>query len=72
MVGRPRKGVKKSGSVKKSTFNLSKKKLKSGSVPRTKVGRDKLTPNSKSKYYVFHNKRRNAVKSDEEIAEGPS
>ena len=57
-MGRPRKGVKKSGSVKKSAANLGReKKLKSESVPRTSVGRDSLSTNSKTKYNMFHNKR---------------
>ena len=61
MAGRPKKGVKKSGSLKKSAAANSgpKSKLKSESAPRTAVvGLVSLTPNSKSKYYAFHNKRR--------------
>ena len=70
-MGRPRRGVKKSGSVKKSAANFGRNKLKSESVPRTSVGRDNLTPNSKSKYHVFHNKRRDVYGSDKAVA-GPS
>ena len=55
--GRPKKKVKKSGSVKKLSGNEGRPvQLVSESTPRTAVGKASLTPNSKSKYYAFHNK----------------
>ena len=67
--GRPRKGLKKSGSVKKSVANEgSALVLKTESTPKTAVGKDALTPNSKAKYYKIHNERRKSTSGEKDLS----
>ena len=67
--GRPRKGFKKSGSVKKSVANEgSSLVLKTESTPKTAVSKDALTPNSKSKYYKFHNEKRKRTSGETDFS----
>ena len=53
--GRPKKGLKKSGSYKKSLGNPgATPKLRTKSASKAPVGRDHLSPSSRSKYFSFH------------------
>ena len=53
--GRPRKGLKRSGSYKKSLENPgTTSKLRTESASKTPVGRDHLSPRSRSNFFSFH------------------
>ena len=55
--------------MKKSVANEgSSLVLKTESTPKTAVSKDALTPNSKSKYYKFHNEKRKRTSGETDLS----